>query len=288
MILDSCCNRVFFSAKLPEACPVTYRETAAALDRYGVPHSLLKGTKDIWCRDYMPVQILPNHFVAFGYQPDYLLDSRVHRESISDGLEVARLNGLGGVSDSRGVLVDGGNTVHCGGKVIMTSKVFEENPGLRAVELSHLLEDSFGAKLIVLPWDPDEIYGHTDGILRVIDEDTVLMTNYSQLDPRMAARYRKCLKPHFKRILELHYDVERLNPLSWAYINWLQTDRVLILPRFGIPEDAQAFSQIERAMPQYRGRIESVDARDLVRYEGCLNCASWTVREEPDHSFPTV
>lgn len=288
MIPDCYCNRVYFSDRLPETSPITYQGLTDILDRYRVPHSLLNGTKDIWCRDYMPIQVLPNHFVAFGYRPDYLLDSRAHRESISDGLEVARLNGIGGVADSRGIIVDGGNTVHGGGKVIMTSKVFEENPGLRTVELSHLLEGTMGAKLIVLPWDPDEIYGHTDGILRVIDEDTVLMTDYSQLDPEMAARYRKCLKPHFKRILELHYDVERLNPLSWAYINWLQTDRVLILPRFGIPEDAQAFAQIERARPQYRGRMESVDARDLVRYEGCLNCASWTVREEPDRSLPSI
>lgn len=32
-------------------------------------------------------------------------------------------------------------------------------------------------------------------------------------------------------------------------------------------------------MPEYDGRTEMVDATDLIRYEGCLNCASWTVYE---------
>lgn len=51
MIPESLCNRVYFSALLPEVCPVTYKGLADVLDRYGVPFSLLKGTKDIWCRD---------------------------------------------------------------------------------------------------------------------------------------------------------------------------------------------------------------------------------------------
>ena len=54
---------------------------------------------------------------------------------------------------------------------------------------------------------------------------------------------------------------------------------MLILPRFNVPEDEQAFAQISSLMPEYDGRIEMVDATDLIRYEGCLNCASWTVYE---------
>lgn len=280
MIPDSCCNRVYFSAKMPLVCPRTYAGLIEVLDRYGVPHSLLKGTKDIWCRDYMPVQTNLCEFLSFGYRPDYLLDTEEHRKSISDGYEVALQNGISGLEDFREILVDGGNTVHGEGKVIMTSKVFEENPGMCVSTLSSLLERLFRATLIVLPWDSNEIYGHTDGTVRVIDKDTVLMANYSQYDPKLAARYRRCLEPHFKNIIELHFDVKHHSPVDWAYVNWLQTDKVLILPRFGIPEDGQALEQIRKAMPQYRGRIETVDARDLVQYEGCLNCASWTTREE--------
>lgn len=79
MIPESLSNRVYFSALLPEVCPVTYSGLVEILDRYDVPHSLLEGTKDIWCRDYMPIQTIDNRFVLFRYEPDYLLDTAMHK-----------------------------------------------------------------------------------------------------------------------------------------------------------------------------------------------------------------
>ena len=46
-----------------------------------------------------------------------------------------------------------------------------------------------------------------------------------------------------------------------------------------IPE---AYEQIARLMPNYKDRIEMVDATDLIRHEGCLNCASWVVEDYGD------
>ncbi len=288
MISETVSNVVYFSSLLLERCPKTFGGLKEVLERYGVEYRFLQGTKDIWCRDYMPIQICGRHFTLFGYHPDYLLDTAEHRESITDNLQVCQHTSGISVSDQRGILLDGGNVVHSGSKVIMTSKVFEENPGLRVRDISQILEDSFGARVIFLPWDTNEIYGHTDGILRVIDDDTVLLTNYAQFDSRMADRFKRCLKPHFKHVKELHFKVSKLNENSWAYINWLQTDKVLILPKFNIPEDEQAFRQIEKLMPEYKGRIEMVDATDLICYEGCLNCASWTILEGNFKEIPTV
>ncbi len=288
MINETLSNVAYFSSLLPERCPKTFGGLKEVLERYGVEYRFLHGAKDIWCRDYMPIQIYGNHFSLFGYHPDYLLDTPEHRESITDNLQVSRQCSNTFISDQRGILLDGGNVVHSGTKVIMTSKVFEENPGFRVRELSRMLEDSFGARVIFLPWDPNEIYGHTDGIVRIIDEDTVLLTNYAQFDSRMADRFKRCLKPHFKHVKELHFKVSKLNKNSWAYINWLQTDKVLILPKFNIPEDEQAFRQIEKLMPDYKGRIEMVDSTDLICYEGCLNCASWTIQETTNLEIPIV
>ena len=159
----------------------------------------------------------------------------------------------------------------------MTAKVFEENTWGSIHDLPRLLQMHFGANLIILPLDTKEIYGHADGIVRFVDDDTVIMTNYQQFYPKMAARFHNILKANFKIVHELNFKVKELSPNSWAYINWLQTDKVLILPSFGIPEDEQALRQIERWMPEYRGRIEMADATDLVRGGGCLNCATWTI-----------
>lgn len=286
MIPESLNNRVHFSALLPEVCPVTYSGLVEILDRYGVHHSLLEGTKDIWCRDYMPIQTIDNRFVLFRYEPDYLLDTARHKASITDNSIAGRYVGSSYLEDSRGIKIDGGNVVHSGRKVLMIAKVFEENPQWTSRDLIECLTRIFGADIIFLPWDTNEIYGHTDGIVRFIDEDTVLMTNYTQFDPDMAVRFRRILKSQFKTVHELSFKSAKPHKYSWAYINWLQTDKVLILPKFNIQEDQEAYDQISKLIPHYKGRIEMVDATDLIRYEGGLNCASWTLYDTPNRDLP--
>ena len=200
--------------------------------------------QEIWCRDYMPIQMIDNRFVLFCYEPDYLLDTAKHKASITDNSIAGQYVGSSYLEDSRGIKIDGGNVVHSGCKVIMTAKVFEENPQWTPRDLIEYLTRAFGADIIILPWDTNEIYGHTDGIVRFIDDDSVLITNYAQ------------------------------------------TEKVLILPKFNIQEDQEAYEQIARLMPSYKDRIEMVDATDLIRYEGCLNCASWTFLNTPNLDLP--
>lgn len=98
----------------------------------------------------------------------------------------------------------------------------------------------------------------------------------------MAVRFRNILNACFKCVEEMKFCTKKKpHKYSWAYINWLQTEQVLILPKFGIEEDEQAFEQISQLMPEYAGRIEMVEASDLVVHGGCFNCCSWTIREEP-------
>lgn len=284
MIPDYECNKVYFSALLPKTAPQSFTGLTEVLDRYDVPYELLEGTNDIWCRDYMPVQAGHHEFAYYKYNPDYLQETKKYRASITDGREIARklrFRPSGRIGDIR---IDGGNVVRCDGKVIMTAKVFEENPGITARQLTDMLENAFAAEIIFVPWDPAEFFGHADGICRYLGDDRVLLTNYREIDPAMARRFVNCLKPHFAEVHELAYDVRPAYKDNWAYINWLQTDKVLILPSFGVPEDNRALQQIEALMPTYCGRIEQVDARDLIVHQGCFNCASWTILDVPDYS----
>ncbi|MCQ2318949.1 MAG: agmatine deiminase family protein [Bacteroidales bacterium] len=288
MIQDNQCNRVFFSALLRERCPIAFRGLTEVLDKYEIPWFLLEGTNDIWCRDYMPIQILPNQFVGYDYHPDYLLQTVKDRATITDGNEICKKLGYACSNMLGAVKIDGGNMVKAGGRAIMTSKIFEENPSDNLSWFIHYIESAFGARLVILPWDANEEFGHSDGICRYIGEDRVLLTNYADFDSRMAERFRNILKPFFKRVEELTFRTNRKpHKHSWAYINWLQTERVLILPKFGIEEDEQAFEQISRLMPEYAGRIEMVDASDLVIHGGCFNCCSWTIREESCYDSPS-
>ena len=53
--------------KYPDAC----NRLIGILEKHSVKYAFLKGTKDIWCRDYMPVQTESGKFIQFKYNPSY-------------------------------------------------------------------------------------------------------------------------------------------------------------------------------------------------------------------------
>lgn len=265
-------NRVYLSDLLPAMAAQTCRNLSAILKDWNVETEFLHGTKDIWCRDFMPVQVDAGRFQSYRYHPDYLRNDSSHR---TNNIPIAGKLGIPLNTIMQDIILDGGNVVRCGNKVIMTAKVFEENPGYRPFNLLDILEAAFDSDIIVLPWDTNEIFGHADGICRHVDGDTVLMTNYRQFDKDMAVRFRKCLEPHFSNVVELEY--KHAHKDSWAYVNWLQTDKVVVIPALGCDTDCEALEQIENVLPSYKGRIVMCRCNDVIRNGGGLNCCSWTV-----------
>ncbi len=77
----------------------------------------------------------------------------------------------------------------------------------------------------------------------------------------------------------IDYKVKTKDVRNWAYLNFLQTKDLILLPKFGIDEDNQAFEQIENFYPDYRGKIAQVDMTGIVRYGGALNCITWTIKK---------
>ena len=56
IMTDGSTNTVYFSELLLQRCPILYQHLARELTVNNICHFLLKNTKDIWCRDYMPIQ----------------------------------------------------------------------------------------------------------------------------------------------------------------------------------------------------------------------------------------
>jgi hypothetical protein len=106
-----------------KACDIADIGTRNALGR--VPTEVIPGTKDIWCRDYMPVQVEEDSFCQFVYRPDYL---RGHGHLINPP-EACRLPLMRHYS-REDIAPDGGNVVASRTRVILTDKVFKENPAI--------------------------------------------------------------------------------------------------------------------------------------------------------------
>ena len=265
-------NTVYFSQHL--TAYKCWSELAAALARQQVDYALLPNTKDIWMRDFMPVQCAPERYVAYRYEPDYLRGQSQYITNWKHAFAPSRIPYV-----NSGLILDGGNVIMCGSKVIMTEKVFQENPSLLPMQLIHRLDKAFQAETVIIPWDRNEPYGHADGMVRYIGDGKVLLTNYCDFDTDLRKKLLDALQPHFE-VVELHYDIEKPHKWNWAYINFLLADRKLFLPRLNTPEDEQACAQIGTAFGIPREHIELVDITGVMRNGGGLNCISWNGMQE--------
>lgn len=274
-VVDSLTDTVFFSDLLPERCPTMYQSLDKILRENDIDHRLLRHTKDIWCRDYMPIQTSEKRFVFYKYNPDYL-QTKYYQRTITDVSRIENIDCLrqdGKVFDLD-LVIDGGNVVRCDDKIVMTEKVFFENKDKSRNEVQRLLEEAFECDIIFLPWDRKEIFGHSDGIVHYVGDNRVLMTNYADFDAAKSNKILNLLEKHVE-VIPLRYNVKRKHERSWAYINFLQIGNLVLVPQLGIPEDEQALQQIRDAMP--RCKVMGVPALEAVRKGGALNCISWNV-----------
>lgn len=276
MILDNQTNKVYISKKTLEYVNKEQaKDVLKNLQGIGIDVELLEHTKEGWCRDYMPIQVSKDRFIQYRYCPDYMRNKK-DEKYITDPTET--LQSLGIETIKTDLVIDGGNVVKCPDCVIMTDKVFRENPNKSYKEVIEELERLFVCEILFLPFDPNEEYGHADGIVRYIGGDKVLMTNYEQIDPKYAKLFREALSRKFK-VEELHYDVGIIHEESWAYINFLQTNQFIVIPALGIPEDEQALKQIEHFFPEYKGNIFSVRMEKIVKDGGAMNCITWNIKQ---------
>ena len=272
MICDIQTNKVFLSRGLMHYGRVLER-LLSNLNGWNVETQFLPmadSRKHIWARDYMPIQLEKDRFLLYRYTPDYL---KCFEDFIPAYPAICKELGLECVTTD--IVMDGGNVVKCGDKVIMTDKINKENPGKLYRDLLAELENHFQARIVLIPWDRYERYGHADGMVRWMGGNKVLLNNYVDFDPGFRKELRKTLSEHFS-VEELSYGGNRHAKVSWAYINFLQTGRCIFVPGLGIEEDVMALEQIKKHYPDYK--VSLIDGcLPLVRDGGALNCVTWNI-----------
>lgn len=279
MITDIQTNKVYFSSLLPTQCPILNKSITETLRSHGVSFDYLSGTKDVWCRDFMPIQIGTDHILSYQYTPDYLQDKTGLRlQTNIEDVFLANSNHLEHLQERTvaiNLVIDGGNIVKCGDIVVMTEKVFVENKDKSPAEVEGLLKEAFQCEFVFLPWDLSEKYGHSDGIVHYAGGRKIIMTNYEDFSPYYANRYKKILGSHFE-IIPLNYSTKRKHARSWAYINFLQVGKLILIPQLGLEEDEQALEQISKVLPNCE--VVGIPSLEPVRRGGALNCISWNIK----------
>ena len=278
---DEDTNMVFISPWLKdkiEGHPDFYQHLKDLLNEIGIESKELKSTNDYWTRDYMPIQLGENEFLKYHYCPDYLIN-KDDIDSITDVSKV--ISGMGINCRSTNLIIDGGNMVPCGPYIVMTDKVFSENRRKKDDwEFKALLDSELGHPVIIIPWTSheDDVYGHSDGFIKWCDDNRILMGNHGDCYPEEAASIRRILESYGFEVTEIRFKDKVDTPcyeFNWAYINFLQVGKNIIMPKFDIDEDAIALQYIQTAFPNCN--IRQIEMKEIAKKGGALHCLSWNV-----------
>ena len=284
MITEQDKNKVYFSNLLALSYPSIWKEICEVFAKYNYTAGRLTYTKDYWCRDFMPVQVDSDEFVQFRYDPDYLADLRKYKTNPDDTLK--HFTDFTIKTSKSNLVVDGGNMVacrNCKGEtwVVMTDKVFAENPEYSKDDIITILEAKLSAKIVWLPWvgtDEDK-YGHTDGIVNFVDgksDKPSVMAYFSLYQKEIADEMRVRLNAVFD-VHELAFTKDEEN--NWAYVNLLHTKDFIIVSGLSTDSDHEAMEQIALLYPDYREHIHQINIAPIVEeYGGAFNCLSWAVK----------
>lgn len=273
---------VYMSELLKEKYLDTCNGLIKILEKHNIKYAFLKGTKDIWCRDYMPIQTRSGKFVQFKYDPTYLKGKKEWEESRTDVDEVCKLNGFKPqLSD---INIDGGNVLICDNRAIITDRLFSENPGKNRDELKKKLGELLECDdIIIIPAYAKsyDMTGHADGMVRFVNRNTILGNRRDEESDTWKKNMQRVIDKYGLTYIEVPLitdimDKEHPDSAIGVYVNYLEVNNLIVIPVFGREEDNQAKDIIQKAFPDRI--IETINYNDIALEGGLLNCTTWVVK----------
>jgi hypothetical protein len=255
--------RVYFNPVLSEKFPEVVK--AIAFDpRGGLARTHILGTRNIWARDYMPIQVR-NHFVKFRYW------------AFGHG-RVCRLvwAWLPRVREELAIWLDGGNFVRVQDVGIVTDIIFKHNNKMRQHELVSALEKLLSCSLCVIPREPYDPLGHSDGMVAKVQGRRAVFINEYRNQFFRDKIVRALAKFSIGSISFpcAHDECPRPKNKYCAfgyYINFLDLGDVVLLPQFGVERDGQAVEILKRHLIS---EVVPVPCRRLSMRGGCIHCVT--------------
>lgn len=278
MIADSETNKVYYSNQSTYNFKVEITELKRILNKYDIRCDKLLGTKDYFCRDYMPIQMDQSNFVQFKFKPDYLLNNPELKKYVTDTNQVLRSNTFLSAFNiiNSEIILDGGNIIRWKNKIIVTDKVFLDNPTINPTQLIEVISRLLEVKVIVIPRYPiDEPTGHADGLVRFIDDNTVVTICLDEEIQEWKSEFLQSLTGAGLQVISLPKPMVE-DEKSWGYINFLQVAGLIIVPQLNEVNDEVVKDFF---INNFTGtHIETIDATRIIEDGGVLNCLTWNIQ----------
>ena len=244
----------------------------------------LKGTKDIWARDYMPVKVSEDQYVSFCYEPWYLKGFEHQR---SNRFELPILKELDVTYSD--LNIDGGNIELSDQYALITDRIIRENPNRTKRSIIDELENLLQREVILVQAysKSDDMTGHIDGMMRFVNENT-LVVNAIPNDFKYHYKDLERLAKKGFAIEELPYVDDPFNSnqritkdkrisARGIYVNYLKLDDCILFPVFQEEHFHQsneiAIQKMESLFPHHK--ILEIPFDDIAKQGGLMNCISW-------------
>jgi agmatine deiminase len=261
---------IYFAAQL-ETNPAV-KSLFAVLKTHDVPFDFIKSTKDTWVRDFMPIQTKSGAWVSFRYEPSYhdtqaeIAKRTNYKRDINEqfsqfDITYSILN------------LDGGNIVFSPSKnkAIISDRIFIENKARTPKNLVRELEWRLETQVIIIPALKSDITGHADGMMRFVNENTVVV-NKTNYENGLEQKIKKVLQSHGIEVIDFPYFDSKGDSAVGSYINFLETEQFIFLPVFDHDMDDEAITTAERLFDK---QIIPVNINEIAENGGVLNCISW-------------
>jgi agmatine deiminase len=281
MIAGKATDTVYFSEILltDKRFTKTFNALTKLLGKHSIKYDFLKATKDIWCRDYMPIQIERGKFVQFRYEPSYLKDDL---ELQSDPKKVCKANNI--KPQFSKINLDGGNVVNWSDRAIITDRVFDENLEYSSKnKLIAEIEKLLDVEIIVIPQIKSDMTGHADGMVRFVDRNTVLGNDREKEFKYWKNGINQILKEKGIEYIDIpfldHKEKKYPDHAIGCYVNYLEVENLIVLPIFETEKnkDQEVYDKFREIFPDRE--IETINYNEIGFYGGLLNCTTWTIKD---------
>ena len=137
-------------------------------------------------------------------------------------------------------------------------------------------------QLIIIPQEPGDFVGHADGMVRFVNEHTVLVNQYpkNKKYDQFSMDLRSCLRNAGLYCIEFPYTSwQNIDPngATGCYINFLEVGIYIFYPVYNSDNDNLALSILKDNFSDRE--LIAIDCTELAKFGGVLNCATWNIQK---------
>lgn len=248
-------DRVVFgiSSELEHIYPNIYTDLVSAFVKHHVKYETIENVNDVWVKEFMPIIFGKNRVVSYKYDPDYL--RRYQNKHLKTDLTSVTINDNPLEIDYHSdITFNGNNYLLIDNTLLMTTQLYGDNCHIedQSIVDSKVKDDLDVDSIVVVP-KTKYSNGCINSMVRVIDNETILVNDFSGEAEEFQTRFNDAIKLLNKKVVVFPY-VE--------YMDYIDTNNLIIVPFYGNKKDEEALEKLKKIFPDKI--VEGINALDIV------------------------